>query len=132
MVDEVMEGLAGDNITDESEPHTCGGFCNLLEMLKCCFASASAHLWVETTTKVYFCKAMHLVWFLIKKNCKQGVKPKAKPKPKPKPQSKKGKELPEGTTDAPLSGKEEASDDIMFDVNLILMRVLHVIMLPIV
>ncbi|ELR22961.1 uncharacterized protein ACA1_036540 [Acanthamoeba castellanii str. Neff] len=104
-----MEGLAGDNITDESE-HTCGGFCNLLEMLKRCFASASAHLWVETTTtKVYFCKATHLVWFLIKKNCKQGVKPKAKAKPKP--QSKKRKELPEGTTDAPMSGKEEASDD---------------------
>jgi hypothetical protein len=115
MIDKLMEGSAGDDIVDEAKPHLCGGFLNLLQELRHCLAN-TLHLWLKpskASTKVYFCKATHLVRYLIKKNCKQGAKmPKVKAKAKPTAKKRKATEVTEATeaTKASKATKAECSD----------------------
>lgn len=115
MINELMEGSAGDDVVDEAEPHLCSGFLDLLQEPRRCLVNAS-HLWLEPSkagTKVYFCKATHLVRYLIKKNCKQGAKmPKVKAKAKPTAKKRKVTEASEATeaTEATEVTEAECSD----------------------
>jgi len=70
LINEIMEGSSGNESEEiNNGAHTCYGYKNLGDPPECCLALA-----LSTKEELFFCKATHLVSYLIKQHCKQGAK----------------------------------------------------------
>lgn len=60
---------------EESSGQICGGHCDVEHKPKKCESATDNKLWIEESSgRRYFCKASHLLRYLINVHCKQGKK----------------------------------------------------------